>query len=249
MKQNELIKRIINTLPYMSKGQKRIADYILNHYDKAVYLTAAKLGVIVGVSESTVVRFATEIGYDGYPKFQVALEELVKSKLTAMQRLEVADSRIDKQNILKSVLHIDEEQIRHTITQVDQDEFNQAIDEILSAKTIYILGVRSCAPLASFLNFYLNIMLDNLKLINSNSISEIFEIMHRINENDIVIGISFPRYSKRVFKALEYAKTKNAKIIAITDTKVSPIAEEADYALVAHSQMISFVDSLVAPLS
>ncbi|OON93827.1 MAG: N-acetylmannosamine kinase [Epulopiscium sp. Nele67-Bin001] len=249
MKKNELVQRITKAMPRMSKGQKLIANYILNHYEKAVYLTAAKLGTIVGVSESTVVRFANELGYDGYPKFQNALEELVKSKLTAMQRIEVTNNRIDKQHVLKTVLQVDEEKIRHTLENIDEINFDLAIEAILKAKNIYIIGVRSCAGLASFLNFYLNIMFDNVKLVNSNSISEIFEIIHRIDADDAIIGISFPRYSKRIYKSLEYAKSKNAKVIAITDTAVSPIAECADYALLGQSEMVSFVDSLVAPLS
>lgn len=249
MKQYELIQRIKFSQPRMSKGQRLIANYIINHYEKVVYLTAAKLGQIVGVSESTVVRFATELGYDGYPKFQAALVELVKSKLTAIQRIEVTRNRIDKNHVLKSVLQIDEEKIKNTCTNIDEESFNLSIETILAAKTIYILGVRSCAGIATFLYFYLNIMFENVKLINTNSISEIFETIHRIDKDDVIIGISFPRYSKRVYKSLEFAKLNNAKIIGITDSKSAPIAELANYCLVAKSEMVSFVDSLVAPLS
>ena len=249
MSKNDLIHRIRKNMPKLSKGQKLIANYILEHYEKAVFLTAAKLGNIVGVSESTVVRFANELGYDGYPKFQDALEELVKSNLTAMQRLEVTTDRIDTDHVLKSVLQMDEEKIRYTREQIDEHSFNQAVDKIMGAKTIYILGVRSCAGLASFLGFYLNIIFDNIKVVNTNSISEMFEAIHRIGEEDVIIGISFPRYSKRVMKALEFAQGKKATVIGITDSRISPIANYSDYALIGRSEMISFVDSLVAPLS
>lgn len=246
---NDLIQRIKKSMPKLSKGQKLIANYILEHYEKAVFLTAAKLGTIVGVSESTVVRFANEIGYDGYPKFQEALEELVKSKLTAMQRLEVTTDRIDTEHVLKSVLQTDQEKIAYTIEQVDEEVFEQAIDKIIEADSIYIIGVRSCAGLASFLGFYFNIIFPRVRVINTNSISEIYEILHHIKSNDVVIGISFPRYSKRILKALEYARSKNAGIIAITDSYISPIAQYAEQTLIGRSEMISFVDSLVAPLS
>lgn len=246
---NDLIQRIKKGMPKLSKGQKLIANYILEHYEKAVFLTAAKLGTIVGVSESTVVRFANELGYDGYPKFQEALEELVKSKLTAMQRLEVTTDRIDKDHVLKSVLQTDQEKIAYTLEQIDEVIFEEAIDKIIEADTIYILGVRSCAGLASFLGFYFNIIFPRVKVINTNSISEIFEILHNISHKDIIIGISFPRYSKRILKALEYARSKEAGVIAITDSYISPMAQYASHTLIGRSEMISFVDSLVAPLS
>lgn len=249
MSKNDLIHRIRKNMPKLSKGQKLIANYILEHYEKAVFLTAARLGAIVGVSESTVVRFANELGYDGYPKFQDALEELVKSKLTAMQRLEVTTDRINTNEVLKSVLQMDEDKIRYTREQIDNEAFNQAVEKIMGAKTIYVLGVRSCAGLASFLGFYLNIIFDNIKVINTNSISEMFEAIHRIDEKDVVIGISFPRYSKRVMKCLEFAQSKKASVIAITDSYISPIASYSDHALIGCSEMVSFVDSLVAPLS
>lgn len=249
MSKNDLIHRIKNSMPKLSKGQKLIANYILDHYEKAVFLTAARLGTIVGVSESTVVRFANELGYDGYPKFQEALEELVKSKLTAMQRLEVTTDRIDTNHVLRSVLQTDEEKIRYTIEHIDEEVFDNAVDKILKAKTIYILGVRSCAGLANFLGFYFNIIFSNVKLINTNSISEMFEIIHRIDKDDVVIGISFPRYSKRILKALEFARNRGTTVISITDSIISPIAQYADYTLIGRSEMISFVDSLVAPLS
>ncbi|PHV71182.1 N-acetylmannosamine kinase [Sporanaerobium hydrogeniformans] len=249
MSKNDLIHRIRKNMSKLSKGQRLIANYVLEHYEKAVYLTAARLGTIVGVSESTVVRFANELGYDGYPKFQEALEELVKNRLTAMQRLEVTTDRIDLDHVLKGVLQTDEEKIRYTREQIDEKAFNEAVNKILSAKTIYILGVRSCAGLANFLGFYLNIIFDNVKVVNTTSISEMFEIIHRISDEDVMIGISFPRYSKRVLKALEFARGHKASVIAITDSYISPVAGFADYTLVGRSEMISFVDSLVAPMS
>lgn len=249
MIKEDLINRIRQNMLKLSKGQKLIANYILEHYEKAVYLTAAKLGNIVGVSESTVVRFANELGYDGYPKFQEALEELVKNKLTAMQRLEVTTGRIDTNHVLKSVLQADEEKIRYTREQIDEEAFDGAVDKILKAKTIYILGVRSSAGLAGFLNFYFNLIFDNVRLVSTNSISEMFEVIHRINKEDVIIGISFPRYSKRVLKALEFAKNQGASVIGITDSYISPIADYADYPLIGRSEMVSFADSLVAPLS
>ena len=247
--QNDLIKRIKSHYNQLSKGQKLLADYITNHYEKAVFLTAAKLGTIVGVSESTVVRFANELGYDGYPKLQRALEELVKNKLTSIQRVNVTSDRIDKDQILKHVLHADMEKIKISLEELDNNQFNKAIDYILEAKTIYIVGVRSSASLASFLGFYFNLMFDNVKLIHTNSVSEMFEQIHRISDEDVMIGISFPRYSKRTLKAMEYAKSRKSKVITITDSPISPMVQFSDVSLVARSEMVSFVDSLVAPLS
>jgi DNA-binding MurR/RpiR family transcriptional regulator len=247
--QNDLIKRIKVHYNQLSKGQKLLADYITNHYEKAVFLTAAKLGTIVGVSESTVVRFANELGYDGYPKLQRALEELVKNKLTSIQRVNVTSDRIDKDQILKHVLHADMEKIKVTLEELDNDQFNTAIDYIMEAKTIYIVGVRSSASLAGFLGFYFNLMFDNVKLIHTNSVSEMFEQIHRISDEDVMIGISFPRYSKRTLKAMEYAKSRKGKVLTITDSPISPMVQFSDVSLVARSEMVSFVDSLVAPLS
>lgn len=247
--QNDLIKRINENYNKFSKGQKLLANYIIDHYEKAVFLTAARLGKIVGVSESTVVRFANELGYDGYPKLQRALEELVKNKLTSVQRVEVTSDRIDKSHILKSVLHSDMDKIKHTLEDVDEEGFNKSIDMIMEAKTIYILGVRSSAALASFLGFYFNLMFDNVKLIHTNSVSEMFEQIYRITEEDVMIGISFPRYSKRTLKAMEFAQSKKAKVITITDSPLSPMVQFATNSLIARSDMVSFVDSLVAPLS
>jgi len=248
-RQNDLIKRINESYARFSKGQKLLANYIIEHYDKAVFLTAAKLGAIVGVSESTVVRFANELGYDGYPKLQRALEELVKNKLTSIQRMEVTSDRIDKTHVLKSVLQSDAEKIKHTLEEIKPEVFDQAIDMILQAKTIYILGVRSSAALASFMGFYFNLVFENVKLIHTNSVSEMFEQIYRISKDDVVIGISFPRYSKRTLKAMEFARSRDANVIVITDSPLSPMIQFSNCSLIARSDMASFVDSLVAPLS
>lgn len=246
---NDLIQRIHKNLPKLSKGQKLIANYILNHYEKAVFLTAAKLGAVVGVSESTVVRFANVLGYDGYPKLQRALEELVKNKLTSVQRMEVAYDRLDQKSVLKYVLQSDADKIKHTLEEIDETSFDNTVNAILNARKIYILGVRSSAALASFLGFYFNLLFDNVKLIHTNSVSEMFEQIHKMNSDDVVIGISFPRYSKRTIKAMEFAKSQKATVIAITDSPLSPLVRYADYSLLARSDMASFVDSLVAPMS
>lgn len=246
---HDMIKRIKDNLSEMSKGQKLIANYIINHYEKAAFMTAAKLGEVVGVSESTVVRFAIELGYDGYPKLQKVLQELIKSKLTAVQRIEVSSNRINEENILKSVLQADMEKLKMTLDEIDQNSFNNIVECILKAKRIYILGVRSSAPLASFLGFYFNLIFDNVRLVHTTSVSEMFEQILRASEGDAVIGISFPRYSKRTTKAMQYVKSQGATVIAITDSNESPLALFADHSIIARSDMASFVDSLVAPLS
>lgn len=245
----DLIKRIQEKLPGMSKGHKLIAKYISDHYEEAAYMTAAKMGENVGVSESTVVRFAIEMGYDGYPKLQKALQELIKNKLTAVQRLEVSSKRIDENNILKSVLQSDMEKIKATLEEIEKESFDNIVECILNARNIYIVGVRSSASIASFMSFYFNLILDNVRLVNTTSESEMFEQIFRAGKEDVVIGISIPRYSKMTAKALKYAKNNDAKVVAITDSKESPIAKHADYSLIARSDMASFVDSLVAPLS
>ncbi len=248
-KTHDLLQTISESMKQFSKGQKLIANFIINQYDKAAFMTAAKLGEVVGVSESTVVRFAIELGYDGYPKLQKILQELIKSKLTSVQRIEVASTRIGEDNILKSVLHSDMEKIKTTLEQIDLESFEKTVECILSAKRIYILGVRSAAPLASFLGFYFNLMFDNIRLVHTTSVSEMFEQIVRVSDEDVVIGISFPRYSKRTIKALEFVKSQGASVVAITDSDESPLAQNADHSLIARSDMVSFVDSLVAPLS
>lgn len=232
-----------------SKGQKKLAAYIKENYDKAAFLTAAKLGEIVGVSESTVVRFATHLGYKGYPEFQRELEELVRNKLNSIQRMEVTYGKVPQSEILDTVLHSDIDKIKMTLEAVDHEAFNLAVETILEAKNIYVVGIRSCAPLAEFLAFYLNLIFDGVRLLNTNSASELFEQMIRIGEKDVIIGISFPRYSMRTLKALEFANNRNAKVITLTDSIHSPMNLYSSCNLIARSDMASIVDSLVAPLS
>lgn len=246
---NELLLCIEEKYKKLSKGQKRLADYVCANYDKAVFLTAARLGEIVGVSESTVVRFATQLGYKGYPGFQKALEELVRNKLNSIQRMEVTYGRISQSEILVTVLQSDIDKIKLTLAGIDQKVFELAIDTILNAKRIYVIGIRSCAPLAAFLTFYLNLICENVTAVNTNSASEIFEQLIRINEQDVVIGISFPRYSMRTLKALEFASNRKAKVITLTDSVHSPMTLYSSCNLIARSDMASIVDSLVAPLS
>ena len=245
----DVLKKIENGMSSFSKGQKLIANYILAHYDKAAYLTASKLGAFVGVSESTVVRFAIELGFEGYPEFQHALQEIMRNRLTSFQRIEVTNSLIGDENILERVLISDAEKIRRTLEEVDQESFDRAIEKIISANRIYILGVRSSSSLASFLNFNFQMIFDNVKFIQTTSGSEMFEQIMRIREGDVMIAISFPRYSKRIINAVEYARAQNADVVALTDSKLSPIAAFANQLLIAQSDMASFVDSLVAPLS
>ncbi|BDR72450.1 N-acetylmannosamine kinase [Clostridium tetani] len=244
----DLIKTIQVKFPRLSKGQKLIAEYILKHYDKAAFLTAAKLGSSVGVSESTVVRFANELGFSGYPKLQKALQELIKNKLTTVQRIELSNDFIDQESTLKSVLKSDMENIRYTLEKINHKTFDDVVDSIFSAKRIYILGLRSSTPIAEFLGFYLNLILDNAKII-SYGVSDIFEQMMNVSKGDLVIGIGFPRYAARTIEALDYAQNNEATVVAITDSLLSPLAARANHTLIAQSNMASFVDSLVAPLS
>ena len=246
---NELLQKIDEKYPRLSKGQKKLADYIRQEYDKAAFLTAAKMGEVVGVSESTVVRFAMTLGYKGYPEFQKALEELVRTKLNSIQRMEVTYGRISRGEILTSVLQADIEKIKLTMGSMDQEALEIAVDTILKAKRIYVIGIRSCAPLASFLSYYLQLICEDVTLVNTNSSSEIFEQLIRIGQDDVVIGISFPRYSMRTLKALEFANNRNAKVITLTDSVHSPMNLYSSCNLIARSDMASIVDSLVAPLS
>ena len=232
-----------------SKGQKRIARYILDHYDKAAYMTASRLGSIVEVSESTVVRFAIEVGFDGYPEMQRALQELIRTRLTAVQRVDVTNSLIGDDDVLDKILGADAEKIRRTLDEIDRKSFETAVDKIVSAKSIYIIGVRSSSTLAGFLNFNLRMILDNVKFVQTTSGSEMFEQIMNIGPDDVLIAISFPRYSKRIINAVEYASSTGADVISITDSGQSPIAAGADQLLLARSDMVSCVDSLVAPLS
>ena len=247
--QNELLTRLEEKYPKLSKGQKRLTDYIRQNYDKAAFMTASKLGEAVGVSESTVVRFASQLGYKGYPEFQKALGELVRTKLNSIQRMEVTYGRITQSEILETVLQSDIDKIKMTMESIDQQAFELAVDTILNAKRIYVVGIRSCAPLANFLSFYLNLICENVISVHTNSSSEIFEQLIRINEEDVIIGISFPRYSMRTLKALEFASNRKAKVITLTDSVHSPMNLYSSSNLIARSDMASIVDSLVAPLS
>ena len=246
---NELLNRINSSYAKLSKGQKRLSAYITDNYDKAAFWTAEKLGAEVGVSESTVVRFAIRLGYKGYPEFQKALGELVRTKLNTAQRMEAAYGRIPESQVLSSVLREDMKKIQTTLDTIDETAFEAAVDTILHARRVYIIGIRSCEPLASFLAFYLHLIVEDVQCIRTNSASEIFEQMMRINEEDVLIGISFPRYSMRTLKALEYANDRNAKVITITDSIHSPMNLYSSCNLIAASDMASIADSLVAPLS
>lgn len=245
----QLTDRIHEKMPGFSKGQKLIAKYIEEHYDKVAFMTASKLGATVGVSESTVVRFATEIGYSGYPELQRAMQEMIRCRLTSVQRLEMTASNVEQARLLDAVLNQDIDIIRRTIETTSHDDFYRAVDAIVGAKKVYILGARSSSALATFLAYYLNLIFENVKLVNSTSQAEIFEQMINVSENDAVIGISFPRYSRKAVKALHFASDRKATVIAITDSVLSPLAEVANYLLLARSEMVSFVDSLVGPLS
>mgnify|MGYP001500481532 CR=1 FL=1 len=246
---NELWKRMEKKYAGMSKGQKALSDYIRRNYDKAAFMTAAKMGQVVGVSESTVVRYASSLGYEGYPEFQKSLAEMVRSQLNSIQRMEVTYGRISQSEILTSVLQSDAEKIKKTLMEIDQEAFELAVDTIIGAKKIYIIGIRSCAPLASFLGLYLNMIFDDVATVTTNSPSETFEQMIRIDEKDVAIGISFPRYSMRTLKAMEFASNRRAKVITITDSIHSPMTLYSSCNLIAKSDMASIVDSLVAPLS
>ncbi|MPM14431.1 HTH-type transcriptional regulator MurR [bioreactor metagenome] len=245
----DILAVIANGMPTYSKGQKLIANYILSSYDKAAFMTASKLGKTVKVSESTVVRFASELGYDGYPAMQKALQEMIRSKLTSLQRIEVSNDLMSNEDILPMVMHSDIEKIRMSLEEIDQKSFDASVEAIVAAKRIYILGVRSSGALAGFLAFYFNLIFDNVVAVNTPSASEMFEQILRIGKDDVAIGISFPRYSRRTVKAMQFARDREATVIAITDSMTSPLVPCATQTLMAKSDMASFVDSLVAPLS
>ena len=246
---NDILSVIQNGMSGFSKGQKLIANYILNSYDKAAFMTASKLGKTVNVSESTVVRFAVEIGYNGYPAMQKALQEMIRNRLTSVQRIEVANDQFENHEILPMVIQADIDMLRTTLDNIDRNVFYQCVDAILSARKIYLFGVRSSAPIASFLSYYLNLMFDNVVHIQTATTAEVYEQMIRIGEGDVLIGISFPRYSSRTVKAMKFAYDRGARTIALTDSVTAPIAKHATYTLIAKSDMVSLVDSLVAPLS
>jgi len=244
----DLMRLIQGKFIRLSKGQKLIAEYILKYYDKAAFMTAAKLGTSVGVSESTVVRFAIELGFSGYPKLQKALQELIKNKLTTVQRLELKNDYFSDGDALKGVLKADMENIRATLEKINQNTFQEVVKNIFEAERIYIIGLRSSTAIAEFLGFYLNIILQNVKIV-SYGISDVFEQMISVGEGDLVIGIGFPRYAAKTIDALKFSQDRGAKVVALTDSLLSPLASQADYTLIAQSNMASFVDSLVAPLS
>lgn len=243
----DLINRINQSYKKMSKGQKLIAEYILNNYDKAAFMTASRLGTIVGVSESTVVRFANVLDYDGYPRLQKALQELIRNKLTTVQRIEMS-SELDRSMVLKSVLKADMSNIRMTIDEIDPEAFDAVVASILNAGNIYVLGLRSAAPLAQFMGYYLNFIFNNVHIVTS-GVNDIFEQLIHIRPGDMLIGISFPRYASRAIDAMRFTKERGAETVALTDSLLSPLAAYADHTLLARSDMASFVDSLVAPLS
>ena len=244
-----LIAHITGRMSGFSKGQRRIAQYILDHYDTAAFMTAYRLGETVGVSESTVVRFAAELGFDGYPQLQKAMQELIRSKLTALQRIEVTRARMADGEVLDNVMACDIANVRQTLDELPHDVFRQAVDAVVNARRVYIFGAGSCRALANFLAYYGKLLLPDIHLVYTSSEMEILEEMIHIGEQDTIIGLSFPRYSSKAVKTLHFAHSRRAQVIAITDSVVSPIAEFADYLLLAHSDMATVVDSLVAPLS
>ncbi len=245
----DILRMIEDNMDGFSKGQRQIARFLLAHYDKAAYMTAAKLGSEVSVSESTVVRFVMELGYAGYPEFQKALQDLIRTKLTSFQRMEVTNHLIGKGDVLEKVLMSDVDKIKRTLEGVSHKDFEGAVDAIVKAKTVYIIGVRSSYTLASFLNYNLRMIFDNVRLIETTSGGELFEQILHIKEGDVIIAVSFPRYSKRVINAVSYAKKAGAQVVALTDSYESPIAAEDNHVLVAQSDMASFMDSLVPPMS
>lgn len=244
-----LLSQINSSMDSFSKRQKQIANFLLDHYEKAAYMTAAQLGQAVNVSESTVVRFAYELGLDGYPSLKRSLQEIVLKKINSIQRLELAVNMLSYNEVLNHVINSDINNLQKTIEEINKQEFDQIVDTIINSDKIFIIGVRSSAPLASFMSIYFNIIFDNVKLINAVSVIEIFEQLSKVNEKDVVIGIGFPRYSRRTINAIQFAKTQNSKTIVLTDNDSSPLVEYADYYIKARSNMASFVDSLVAPLS
>lgn len=245
----DILALLQENAPTFSKGQHRIANFILEAYDKAAFMTANRLGKTVGVSESTVVRFAVDLGFDGYPSMQKAMQEMVLHRLTSVQRIEVANDRIGDRDVVSMVLNSDMEKLRQTEENLSRESFQAAVNAILQAKRVFILGVRSVAPLANFLGHYLNYMFNNVHVVSGSSTGEMFEKIVSVNADDAVIAISFPRYSASTTKAAQYCRTTGAKVIGITDDRESPLGQFSDHVLVAKSDMVSLVDSLVAPLS
>ena len=243
----ELLQRLNHSGKRLSKSHRRIAECIVTHYDKAAFMTASRLGEYVGVSESTVVRFASALGYEGYPQLQKALQELIRHRLTATQRLEMTGDMGHAQ-VLNKVLKTDIQNIRSTLDELDLNTFDSVIESMLQARNIYVLGLRASAPLAEFLGHYLNFIFPNVHTVTS-GVSDVFEQIARINDEDVLLGISFPRYTSHTVKAMKFARSRGATLIAITDGPLSPLHTEANYCLMAKSDMASFVDSMAAPLS
>ena len=247
--QNDILSLLQENTYRFSKGQRAIANYIISSYDKAAFMTASRLGTAVGVSESTVVRFAMELGFNGYPAMQKAMQEMVMNRLTASQRIEVANDRIGNQDVLSMVIQADIEKLRQTAEMVSRQDFKAAVDAVLNARRVYILGVRSTAPLANFLGYYLRQMLDSVHVVTTSGTSAVFEQIIGVDEQDAVIAFSFPRYSAATVKGAQYSRTTGATVIGFTDSRLSPLGQNSDYVLVAKSDMVSLVDTLVAPLS
>lgn len=245
----DIITLIQENFSGFSKGQRSIARYITDNYDKAAFMTAGKLGTTVGVSESTVVRFAAELGYDGYPGMKKAMQEMVRSRLTSVQRIAVAKDMMDSSSVLKAVMSSDIDKLQSTFEELDRESFDSAVNAIENAGHVYIVGMRSSAALASFMAFYMNFLLDNIRLIHDTTANEVYEQIMHIGKDDVYIGISYPRYSSSSLKAMEFAKSRGASVIALTDNANSPFSSIADIRLYANSDMVSFVDSLVAPMS
>ena len=246
---HDILSVLQERTPEFSKGQRLIAAYIMEYYDKAAFMTANRLGKKVGVSESTVVRFATELGYDGYPGMQKAMQEMVVNRLTAAQRIEVANDRIGNQDVVSMVLQADAEKLRQTGETLDRKEFQAAVDAILGAKRVYILGVRSAATLASFFGYYMNYMFRNVHIVTASGASEMFEQIVGVGPGDVVVAFSFPRYSTTTAKGAQYCRSTGATVIGVTDSRMSPLGQDCDHVLLVKSDMVSLVDSLVAPLS
>lgn len=232
-----------------SKGHKKIADFIMKNYDKCAFMTASKMGEEANVSESTVVRFSYALGYDGYPQLQKDLQEVIKNQLTIIQRAKMSFDNIDEYKIFENVLKNDTHNIKQTLGRIDPNSFRKLVNDIVDCKgNIYIVGLRTSTSLSEYLAYYLELMLDNIRLIRY-SYTDVFEQIVDVKKNDLVIGISFPRYTSRTYDILNYAKKQGVNIVAITDSKQSPIGEIADNVIIAVNNMTSIVDSLVAPLS
>ena len=245
----DILRQIDENGRSFSKGQRLIARYITENYDKAAFMTAGKLGKTVGVSESTVVRFATELGYDGYPGMRKAMQEMVRSRLTSVQRIAVSRSMLTGSNVLKAVMGSDIEKLQNTMEELDRPSFDEAVNAIENAEHLYIVGMRSSAALASFMAFYMNFLVENVRLIHDTTANEVYEQIMHIGPGDVYVGISFPRYSSSSLKAMKFAKSRGATVVALTDNTNSPFAAVADVRLFAKSDMVSFVDSLVGPMS